>query len=47
VVRVIRRSREIRREAGRLAKALKSLPVDPQAGEILMPRERGRDAISI
>lgn len=31
-----------RREVDRLVKALKSLPVDPQAGEILMPGERGR-----
>ena len=31
-----------RREVERLVKALKSLPVDPQAGEILMPGERGR-----
>jgi LDH2 family malate/lactate/ureidoglycolate dehydrogenase len=31
-----------RREVDRLVKALKSLPVDPEAGEILMPGERGR-----
>src|SRR5712691_4770013 len=31
-----------RHEVGRLVKALKSLPVDPAAGEILMPGERGR-----
>ena len=31
-----------RREVERLVKALKSLPVDPEAGEILMPGERGR-----
>jgi len=31
-----------RREVDRLVKALKSLPVDPTAGEILMPGERGR-----
>ncbi len=31
-----------RREVERLVKALKSLPVDPQVGEILMPGERGR-----
>ena len=31
-----------RRELDRLVKALKSLPVDPEAGEILMPGERGR-----
>jgi LDH2 family malate/lactate/ureidoglycolate dehydrogenase len=30
------------REVERLAKALKSLPVDPEAGEILLPGERGR-----
>ena len=30
------------REVQRLAKALKSLPVDPEAGEILLPGERGR-----
>ena len=30
-----------RREVERLVKALKSLPVDPEAGEILMPGERG------
>jgi LDH2 family malate/lactate/ureidoglycolate dehydrogenase len=29
------------REVERLAKALKSLPVDPEAGEILLPGERG------
>jgi LDH2 family malate/lactate/ureidoglycolate dehydrogenase len=33
---------KFRREVGRLVKALKSLPVDPEAGEILMPGERGR-----
>jgi ureidoglycolate dehydrogenase (NAD+) len=31
-----------RREVERLVNALKSLPVDPQADEILMPGERGR-----
>src|SRR5712664_3014641 len=31
-----------RREVDRLVKALKSLPLDPEAGEILMPGERGR-----
>jgi ureidoglycolate dehydrogenase (NAD+) len=31
-----------RREVDRLVKALKALPVDPNAGEILMPGERGR-----
>ncbi|MGB5080300.1 MAG: Ldh family oxidoreductase [Burkholderiales bacterium] len=31
-----------RREVDRLVKALKSLPVDPAVGEILMPGERGR-----
>jgi len=31
-----------RREVGRLVKVLKSLPVDPEAAEILMPGERGR-----
>lgn len=31
-----------RREVDRLVAALKSLPVDPEAGEILMPGERGR-----
>ncbi|HEY6241794.1 MAG TPA: hypothetical protein VIW78_13275, partial [Burkholderiales bacterium] len=31
-----------RREVDRLVTALKSLPVDPEAGEILMPGERGR-----
>jgi len=31
-----------RHEVDRLVKALKSLPVDPEAGEILMPGERGR-----
>jgi len=31
-----------RHEVDRLVKALKSLPVDPTAGEILMPGERGR-----
>src|SRR5260370_23604537 len=31
-----------RREVERLVKALKSLPVDREAGEILMPGERGR-----
>jgi LDH2 family malate/lactate/ureidoglycolate dehydrogenase len=31
-----------RSEVERLVKALKSLPVDPEAGEILMPGERGR-----
>lgn len=31
-----------RREVDRLIIALKSLPVDPEAGEILMPGERGR-----
>ena len=30
-----------RREVDRLVKALKSLPVDPEVGEILMPGERG------
>jgi LDH2 family malate/lactate/ureidoglycolate dehydrogenase len=30
-----------RREVERLVKALKKLPVDPEAGEILMPGERG------
>lgn len=33
---------KFRREVDRLVKALKSLPVDPQVGEILMPGERGR-----
>jgi len=33
--------RDFRREVDRLVKALKSLPVDPAAGEILMPGERG------
>jgi LDH2 family malate/lactate/ureidoglycolate dehydrogenase len=33
---------KFRREVERLVKALKSLPVDPEAGEILMPGERGR-----
>src|SRR5712671_5690990 len=31
-----------RREVDRLVNALKALPVDPEAGEILMPGERGR-----
>ena len=31
-----------RREVDRLVRALKSLPADPEAGEILMPGERGR-----
>jgi LDH2 family malate/lactate/ureidoglycolate dehydrogenase len=33
---------DFRREVERLVRALKSLPVDPQVGEILMPGERGR-----
>jgi LDH2 family malate/lactate/ureidoglycolate dehydrogenase len=33
---------KFRSEVDRLVKALKSLPVDPEAGEILMPGERGR-----
>jgi len=33
--------RSFRSEVDRLVKALKSLPVDPAAGEILMPGERG------
>jgi LDH2 family malate/lactate/ureidoglycolate dehydrogenase len=33
---------KFRREVDRLVKAVKSLPADPQAGEILMPGERGR-----
>jgi ureidoglycolate dehydrogenase (NAD+) len=35
-------ARQFRREAGRLVKAIKSLPADPEAGGILMPGERGR-----
>ena len=34
--------KNFRREVDRLVKALKSLPVDPEVGEILMPGERGR-----
>jgi LDH2 family malate/lactate/ureidoglycolate dehydrogenase len=34
--------KSFRHEVDRLVKALKSLPVDPTAGEILMPGERGR-----
>ena len=35
-----------RREVDRLVKAIKSLPVDPQAGEILMPGERGKRTLA-